>query len=190
MRLFLRLACAAALVLLANCAQVTPRDAGDVSVAASAYVPQFELTGRLSVRDGQRGEFGTLRWKRTVASEQITLVSPLGQVVAELTQQSGQPAKLVASNQTRTAATLADLTQQALGTAVPVHELARWVQGLSGANEGSGQPSPATQFQHAGWQVEAENHRVIDGSAIPARITAIKGDVVVKLVVDEWKALR
>jgi outer membrane lipoprotein LolB len=187
---FRRIACAAVLVLLASCAQVAPRDTDDKGIVASAYVPQFELAGRLSVRDGQRGEFGTLRWKRMAASEQITLVSPLGQVVAELTQQQGHPAKLVANNQTRMAATLSDLTQQALGTAVPVHELARWVQGLSGVDEAGGRRPPATQFQHAGWQVEAENHRVIDGSAIPARITAIKGDVVVKLVVDEWKALR
>jgi outer membrane lipoprotein LolB len=183
----LRSTCAAVLVLLAGCAQVTPRDS---NVVASQYAPQFELVGRLSVRDGQRGEFGTLRWRRAAGSESITLLSPLGQIVAELSQQSGQPAKLVANNETRTAATLADLTRDALGTAVPVDELARWVQGLTGAASSSAASSPASQFQHAGWEVEAVNHRIVEGSAIPTRLTAIKGDVVVKLVVDEWKPLR
>jgi outer membrane lipoprotein LolB len=183
----LRTTCAAVLVLFAGCAQVAPRDSG---VVASAYVPQFELAGRLSVRDGQRGEFGTLRWKRAADSERITLLSPLGQIVAELSQQRGQPARLVANNETRTAATLADLTREALGTAVPVDELARWVQGLTGVTSSGSSNLAAAQFQHAGWQVEAENHRIVEGSAIPTRLTAVKGDVVVKLVVDEWKPLR
>ena len=166
-----------------------PRDPG---VSIAAYVAQFELTGRLSVRDGQRGEFGTLRWQRTAASQQIQLLSPLGQTVAQLTQQTGGKAVLVANNETRTAATLTELTREALGTAVPIDELAHWVQGHAGVSGSVAQAAsaPTAQFQHAGWQVEIENYRTIEGSAIAGRVVAIKGDVVVKLVIDEWKALR
>ena len=188
MRNLPRVWCAAALVLLAGCAQVAPRDT-DMSVAV--YVPQFELVGRLSVRDGQRGEFGTLRWQRTATSQQIILLSPLGQTVAQLTQQAGGKAVLLANNETRTARTLTDLTRDALGTAVPIDELAHWVQGHAQAPGSSrAAVAPATQFQHAGWRVEIENYRSVDGSAVAGRVVAIKGDIVVKLVIDEWKALR
>lgn len=188
MRIPLRIRCAAVLVLLAGCAQIAPREDG---IPAAAYVPQFELQGRLSVRDGQRGEFGTLRWQRTASSQRIVLLSPLGQTVAQLTQPSGGKAVLVANNETRTAGSLSDLTRDALGTPVPIDELAHWVQGHAYAPAASrAVAAAATQFQHGGWQVEAENYRLIDGSAIAGRLTAIKGDVVVKLVIDEWKALR
>jgi len=188
MRTLPRAWCAAALLLLAGCAQIEQRDAG---VSTAAYVPQFELTGRLSVRDGQRGEFGTLRWSRTMAIQRITLLSPLGQTVAQLTQEAGGKAELLANNEMRTAPTLTDLTREALGTAVPIEELAHWVQGHVQLPASTTRPAaPATQFQHAGWQVEIENYRVIDGSAVAGRIVAVKGDVVVKLVIDEWKTLR
>ncbi len=186
-----------AAVVLGGCA-IAPSamDAPSAEAYAPArLVPYFSLSGRISVRQDQRGEAGQLRWTNSRDAQRIVLSSPLGQVVAQLEQFAGADAELRTGSETRRAGGLAELTRDVLGTAVPIHDLAFWLQGH--VDPASGDAVVATRdehgrpesLNHAGWEIVLEDFRSIGDAVVATRLTARRGDTVVKLVVDDWKAL-
>lgn len=162
---------------------------------APIYQPYFELSGRISVRQGQRGDFGQLRWTRAKDTQKIVLLSPLGQTVAEISQPDNQPAMLRIGSEIRTAASFEALAHEALGATVPIHDIAYWIQGLTdaqsgaasiGENDVAGRPQ---RLSHAGWEIHIEGYRPLGEATIASRLTAVKDDSVIKIVIDEWKPL-
>ena len=159
------------------------------------YQPYFELSGRISVRQGQRGDFGQLRWTRAKDAQKIVLLSPLGQTVAEISQPDNQPAMLRVGSEIRTASNFEALAHEALGANVPIHDIAYWIQGLTdaqsgaasiGENDVAGRPQ---RLSHAGWEIHIEGYRRLGEATIASRLTAVKDDSVIKIVIDEWKLL-
>jgi len=178
---FLMWGCVASLTLLASCTSVSP--VTESGLQAGAPVSSFVLSGRISIREGQQVEMAQLRWQRDADSEEILLLSPLGSVVARLSRQGVQPATLQADGKITQAASLDDLTRQALGTAVPVSALGWWLQGRAGDGLA---PLGAARFTHDGWEVALERFELMAGSSIARRVNASRGEVTVRLIVDEW----
>jgi outer membrane biogenesis lipoprotein LolB len=152
-----------------------------------AYAERFTLTARVSVRVGEKLDTVKLDWTRSPPNEVIKIFTPFGAQVAEI-KANRDGATVLANNQTQSAATVADITATALGVRLDTALLARWVQGRDLTSAAtfavfpeSGNASP--------WQVVAENFRVIDGARVASRITAITGDTVVKVVIDEFRTL-
>jgi outer membrane lipoprotein LolB len=144
---------------------------------------------------GQRGEFGQLRWIYSQDKQEIALLSPLGQTVAEISQPDKQSATLRTDTEMRSAPTFDALVQDALGIAVPIHDIAYWIQGATDARSGqatinesdsTGRPG---KLVHSGWEISIEGYRRLDAAMIATRLHAIKGDTVVKLIIDDWTAL-
>ena len=82
---------------------------------------------------------------------------------------------------------VADLMAMAVGVRVEPFALARWLQGYDLKSTWDSAVFPDAGARRT-WQVEAENFRVIDGARVAARVTAISGDTVVKMVIDEFGA--
>ncbi len=145
---------------------------------------QFSLTGRISVRVGDKIDSGQIRWQRTVREERIGLYSPLGSQVAELvSDKSAGTAKLRQGKEMLTAASVADLTQSLLGVPLDLDRLAAWVQG-QGLLENQ---SVNVEFANGDkWQVTAESFQVVGKHQFASRVIATSKDIVVRLVVDEW----
>ena len=144
---------------------------------------------------GKHGESGQLRWICSQEKQEIALLSPLGQTVAEISQPDKQNAVLRAGNEIRSAPTFDALVQDALGTAVPIHDLGYWIQGVPDSRSGqaainqidsAGRPA---SLIHTGWAISIEGYRYLGAAIVATRLRAIKGDTVVKIIIDEWAAL-
>lgn len=140
----------------------------------------FFVSGRLSLRQGDRRDFLKFDWQHAPARDTVLLLSPLGQGVAELVR-DGSGAKLLRPGETPVNAPDIDtLIFQILGTAVPLDELGIWLSGRRGVSG-----------QVGGWRisvVQTSPHPVSANGRLPRRLEAVRDDVALTLIVDQWAA--
>lgn len=189
-------------LLMAGCAELAPQVAKaptDVQQAARRYQQTIELDGRLSVQYQQNGQdqalHGSFAWRQTAQRTHVTLMSPLGQILAVIEvdrdhaslTQSGQPA--------RVADDVDQLAAQSLGWPLPVSGLRSWLQGF--ATNASGKrvvaaPNDRALTTQDGWRIEYVSWDDSDPAHVhPKRIdlqrtTAQAGDVTMRIVIDKW----
>jgi outer membrane lipoprotein LolB len=164
------------------------------------YSDALALDGRLSVQyqknDKDEAIHASFNWKQTRENSAITILSPLGQILATI-EVSPDMATLKQSGQAaRSASNVDALAEQALGWPLPVSGLRNWLQGY--AADANGQTfiaSPANvnvttadgwRIHYASWQDEGQTQR-------PKRIdlerqTAQAGKVMIRIVLDNWQA--
>ena len=142
-----------------------------------AGVPDaFEVSGRLALRMGDRSEIAKLRWTHRPGADLWVIASPLGNEVARIESGPSGATLTQAGGAGAQADTFADLTERVLGVALDPAALARWLHG--------GDPGAAS-----GWSVKVEETQKAGSIDIARRMSAQRGDVVVRLVVDEYRAL-
>jgi outer membrane biogenesis lipoprotein LolB len=170
-----RLAAGAGALLLAACAALPPAEA---PAPRLTEVPRsFEMNGRIAVRTADRSDIATLRWTRHGASDTWVIVSPLGNQVARI-ESTPEGATLVqGEGGDRHAASFQALTRKLLGVAIDPDWLAEGLVGKTPANLPPGWKFMVDETQDAG---------VVH---LARRITASKGDTVVRLLVDGFRAL-
>jgi outer membrane lipoprotein LolB len=143
-----------------------------------AGVPEaFEMSGRLALRQGDRSEIAKLRWTHRPASDLWVIASPLGNEVARIEAGPTGATLRQAGGGVAEAASFAELTERVLGVALEPATLAGWLHGKAPA-EGAG-----------GWRVTLEDRQPAGAIEIARRVSATRGDAVVRLVVDEYRAL-
>jgi outer membrane biogenesis lipoprotein LolB len=129
------------------------------------------------VRQGDRSEIARIRWTHRPAGDVWVVASPLGNEVARI-ESDGNGARLSqAGGESRTAPTFAALTQSLLGVRLEPNLLAAWVHGSEAADGPSG------------WNVVVDAKQPAGAIEIARRISASRGDVTVRLVVDDYRAL-
>jgi outer membrane lipoprotein LolB len=161
-------------LLLGACASVpSPQPLPQLeSVPAS-----FEMSGRLSIRQGDRSEIAKLRWTRNRDSDSWVIASPLGNEVARI-DSTPQGARLQqAGGSPQEAPSFEALTQRLLGVALDPSLLAAWLHGRPPADAPSDWKFTMDETQQAG------------AVTLAKRLTASRGDVVVRLVVDSYRPL-
>ena len=168
----LRIAGCALALLLAGCA-VVPVPLPQLSAVPAA----FELSGRLAVRQADRSEIARLRWTHRPGTDLWIVASPLGNEVARIESDRAGARLAQAGGESRTAPSFAALTQALLGVSLDPALLAAWIHG--------GDPGDAP----SGWSVTVDEKQPAGAIEIARRVTATRGDVVVRLVVDEYRAL-
>lgn len=152
--------------------------------AGSAH---FALSGRLSVREGQRVEIAGLRWERARTTESVSLHSPLGSTVAKLWKGEDGLARLVAGDREATATDLDSLVRDALGAPVPLEALGWWIQGLHVDSANGARRETGNAFSHAGWDIRIEEFPLSAHAPVAKRIVARRGETTLRLVIDEWE---
>jgi outer membrane lipoprotein LolB len=153
----------------ASCATAPPAPLPELrDVPAS-----FEMSGRLAIRTPERSDIAKLRWTRKDHSDTWVIASPVGNEVARI--ESGpQGTTLARAGQpTMSASSFRELTENVLGVELDPDSLASWLHGHA--------PQAA-----GGWKVTLDETQQAGAVALARRITATHGDVVVKLVVDEY----
>ena len=113
-------------VLLAGCATLEPITAPVTTPSpplVQAFIPSFEINGRLSVRHDNEGFSGNLRWRHVFGEDEFVVLSPLGQGVARVTQNAQGATLQTADGQMLYAPDAESLTQQALGFRLPLDSL-------------------------------------------------------------------
>jgi outer membrane biogenesis lipoprotein LolB len=192
-----RFAALVILLMLGGCAATQPTVPTPETAITAAYVANFAITARVSVRVGEKRDTVKLDWTRRPPDESIKIFTPFGAQVADIsanrdgaTMRYPNAANTTNRNTTETlsAATVADLTSQAMGVRIDTAILARWVQGLDLKGQANASSLPDSANAPA-WTVEAEDFRLIDGAKVATRVTAISGDTVVRVVIDEFRKL-
>lgn len=164
-------ACALAL-WLAACAMVpAPRE-----MPVLQGVPaSFEMSGRLSVRVADRSEIARLRWTREAGRDLWVIASPLGNEVARI--ESGPQGATLSGSVNESAPSFAELTEKLLGVPLDPAELAAWLHGRV--------PAEAP----GGWTVALDETQRAGSVDLARRLTASRGDVRVRVVVDDYRAI-
>lgn len=135
----------------------------------------FEMSGRLSVRLADRSEIARLRWTRQVGRDLWVIASPLGNEVARI--ESGPQGATLAGPSDESAASFAELTERLLGVPLDPAQLAAWLHGRIPAD------APG------GWSVSLDETQRAGNVDLARRLTATRGEVVVRVVVDDYRAL-
>ena len=187
---------AASYVLMAwllNACETLPPASVVAPATNTSIATRFSLTGRLSIRSGERLDSVKLVWLKDRHEERLQFFTPFGSQVAEVSQVDGGIAILRQGREVITAESLGTLTESFLGVALDTGEIGKWVQGV-GLDEGESRdlqlPDGST------WRVTAERMQIATALNRPgdifryaARLTAVKGNITIRLVVDEWHAL-
>lgn len=179
-----------AALLLTGCAlQPAPQD---VPLAERTRAGAFELEGRIAANDGERAANGTLLWSHAPGRDEWTVLSPLGQIVAEVVATLDGAVLRAADGQRVDAADAAELLPRVLGVPAPADHLAHWVQAIPapGARvvsvDAAGRPLRITD---SGWIIDYPAYADDSPDAAPRRIDARWGEARLRIVVDAWTRL-
>jgi outer membrane lipoprotein LolB len=162
------------------------------------YQNAISVGGRLSVRYQQDGKSqslqGKFRWQQQGELTDITLYSPLGQTIATIAITPGLAVMTQSGGEKKQAPSVTALTQEVLGWPMPVDGLRYWLQGFVRNVDGKLQmasPQGTHSFQSDGWRVRYVSWQRNASIQYPKRFdmertTAEAGDIVLRLVIDDW----
>lgn len=190
---------------MAGCASIAPQDNLNIDDTAQVisqrrYVDAIELDGRLSVQYQQNDKDEAIHvsftWRQTANGSTITILSPLGQILATIEVGPHSATLTQSGHPPRAAADVDDLAAQALGWPLPVSGLRNWLQGF--ATDAGGKPFIATPSHNDvttrdGWHIQYVTWQdQQDPAARPKRIdlerqTRQAGKVSIRIVVDNWQ---
>jgi len=150
-----QLALASSLVALSGCSVLrrSPSAPDTLRLGGRASIS----VGAIGTRPAHREAF-EFEWVSTAESGQLSLLGPLGQIVAQLSW-TPQRAQLRQSGQTqdRIAATPEDLSESVLGERLPVQVLGDWLQGRPWAQAHA--VATPEGFEQLGWQIDVRRLR-------------------------------
>jgi len=184
----LLLACALG---LAGCAALEPRAILErpAGTAAEGLPLRFELSGRIAVRQEERGFSGNLRWQHRPGRDELLLLTPLGQGVAHILREPGE-ARLTAGESQHVAPDAETLTEQLLGWRLPLSGLSWWALGSNAPGSSSrvelDSGGRIARLAQDGWDIEYLRYVVVDGRELPKSLAARRQGLEIKLSVDEW----
>jgi outer membrane biogenesis lipoprotein LolB len=159
----------AATLLVAACASVPP-----APVPLDGLPEAFEMAGRLFVSQSGQGEILRLRWSHGPQADSWVLAAPFGPEVARIERGAGGLTVHRPGAAPMAATSFADLTDNLLGAALDERLLVAWLHGRPFAGP-------------EGWSVTIDESQRIGEKDVARRITATRGDTVLKLVVDDYR---
>ena len=187
--------------LIAGCAMIETKPVGvsiiitePVAIAENTSSADFGLIGRISVRDEKQRFSGGVRWQHAGLDDEISLLSPLGQVMAQIVQDN-KGARLTTSEQkVYFESDIEILTEGVLGWRIPVAGLQYWVQGehfpATVAIKHLDSEGRAVAINQDGWEINYASYFPAQ-SAQPTRprVLVLNYEALrIKLVVDNWEA--
>lgn len=188
-------ACAAA---LAGCATTSNVPLANPAAQVGAYRDTIDLNGRLAAnysKDGQPQSInGNFTWVQRPGRIDVSLFSPLGQTVAEITVTPGTATLTQSGRQPRVEKDIDTLTAKALGWTLPVSGLRDWLQGYAvdaGGKRFIASPAHDSVVTNDGWRLRfVEWQNGPQGAPMPRRIdaerstTAIGDALTIRIVID------
>ncbi len=190
-------AAAAALVVLAGCRTApVPAPAAPPWAARRAELQareHFGLKGRVAVAAAGAGFNARLRWAQDGNRARLALEGPLGAGAVHVDAEGSRLDIVTASGARLTSdAAHAELDTR-LGFDPPLASLRYWILGV---------PDPALpdaetldpprqrllRLEQDGWRIDYGSYTAVGGEWLPARLTLERGDVRVKLLVEDWQS--
>ena len=183
-----RLATAWLVLTLGGCASVPSAPPTQPGGALSV---NWTLQGRIGIQAGEQNLSGNIRWQHRADSDELLLTSPLGQGVARL-ERNAEGVTLELPNQPpRHASDTETLTRETLGYALPVSDLAWWVQALPAPDRAFDATHDAAgrlaQLRQDGWVIDYQQYAA-DAPARPKKLVVTREGLEIRLVADSWQA--
>lgn len=148
----------------------------------------FAIVGRVAVRYGNEAVSGRVAWRHSQVADDLLISTPLGQGIAEITRREGVYTLVTANDQRYSAADPEQLTEQALGWALPLAGLPDWLQarpqpGFAADLRYEG--ARLAELRQLGWTIEYTGYD--EAGALARRMRLTRGDLDIRLVIDEWQ---
>lgn len=181
--------------LLAACAGVPPKPLGPPNQAAWRQrlgtlrtLGDWRLTGRVAIVNGDRGGSGSLLWIEHAPRLEMRFSGPFGIGGFRL---YGTPAGVfIDTGHGKTySADPAHLLDNRLGWPVPIDSLRYWVLGMPAPGQAAvrvDQDGLLRHLQQGGWDIRYRNYTSTGGYRLPARLEAHRGNIKLKLAVEQW----
>lgn len=188
----LRLATLLLACLLAGCVRETARVPADWQARAAALAERgsWDLQGKIGVRSTRESGSALLSWRQREAEYRLVLSGALGLGKLVL---SGNPQGVSwtgRDGQVRNHPDPAALIRELWGWEVPVGSLSWWVRGLPDPAHALGKPriqnGLATRFEQAGWLVEPQDYRAVEGIELPTRVRLEGQGAVLTVSISRW----
>lgn len=151
----------------------------------------FQITGRVAVHYDGHAFSGGLRWQHTAGADEMLLSSPLGQGVAQIARdESGVTLINASDQQTYHAQDVETLTESVLGWRLPLAGMVYWVRGrpAPGTHQDRSEAGHLVRLEQDGWQIDYAGHSQANGDSLPRKIFMQRGDLEIRVVIDEWSA--
>lgn len=178
-------------VLLLNACSILPeKNASPFRLAGRQYLQNrqaWAFQGRLVWIGASDSLSAAVSWKHAVDSDEIELAGPLSQGAVRISM-SGDAVMLDDGESRRSYAGAPEsVLAEQLGVSIPLVALKYWVLGVDAPF--SAVVEQAEGFVQDGWSVVFREMQVVDSDVLPKKMSAERGEIKIKLVVDQWNML-
>lgn len=185
---------AMACVLVAGCASLPREQARPDARPPRESIREFAIDGRISVTRATERAQASIVWQHFAGSkDQIDVFSPVGAQLARLSS-SPAGAQLDTAEQQRVEAPTAEaLSARVFGAPLPLNGMPDWVLGRSAGQPVNLQRDSVGRVEYlaeAGWLIRYLEYESSDAAALPRSMDFERGDLRVRLRVDEWRRVR
>jgi outer membrane lipoprotein LolB len=175
------------LALVSGCTSFSPSTPMVRPLQAESQ--SFTLNGRISVRHQDDTSSTSLHWTHKLESDKILLLTPLGQTAARI-YWDAQSATLDNGDEHYQAESVEILMQKTLGWHLPLNGLHCWALGVavqgSPAEIERDENDRIVRLLQDGWKITYSRFFDERRDSLPSRLQLTRGDLKVKLLIDEW----
>jgi outer membrane lipoprotein LolB len=176
-------------LVLAGCAVPPRAPEGGVRPDAAA-LDRWNAVGRLAIAAGNDGGSGSFEWVQDGATSRLDLRGPLGAGAVRLVVTPDTLSLADGRGQVLDAERARADLEARLGADLPWGHLRYWMLGVPApgveatvVDQGA---APWRTIEQAGWKLTYDSFAVVEGLKLPKRLSAARGAVRVKVIVDEW----
>ena len=177
-------------LLLAGCA-APPRAPEGATRPDHAVLDQWAASGRMAVAAGNEGGSGSFDWTQDGAISRLDLRGPLGAGAVRLTVTPDALSLADGSGRVLDAGVARADLRARLGADLPWGHLRYWLLGVPApgveATVLDQDAAPWRVIEQAGWRLAYDSFDVVGGLGLPKRLTAERGAVRVRVIVDAWR---
>ena len=154
-------------------------------------IDEWQLRGKISLDDGDRGGSGKLQWMVNPDNSTIDFHGAMGRGAWHLEIEPDLAVLTEANGSMYQAASVDALIRQQMGWPVPVEALKWWVRGLAAPGSFKDKQLDAQglliKLEQFGWQIEFNRYSSSSGVPMPSRLDATRGTYRVKLAISRWQ---
>jgi outer membrane lipoprotein LolB len=145
----------------------------------------------MAVAAGKDGGSGSFDWAQDGATSRLDLRGPLGVGAVRLLVAPGMLSLADGSGQVLDAELARADLQARLGADLPWDHLRYWLLGVpapgGGATVIEQDAAPWRVIEQSGWRLAYDSFAVVEGLNLPRRLSAERGTVRVRVIVDTWR---
>lgn len=178
-----------ATLALAGCA-TAPRSPGTAVRPDPQAIPYWNASGRLALSAGGEGGSGGFVWEQREQTSQLDLRGPFGAGAVRVVATPDSLSVADGAGRSVDAAAARAELQARLGAELPWVSLRYWMLGVPAPDQPAevidAAAAPWRVIEQAGWRIGYDAFTTTTGFTLPQRFTATRGDVRVRVIVDDW----